>query len=66
MEAVIVEVGDDGRVKYANEEGWSRPTLQERRAILYAAQKEIDALTELIERVQGEELTGRDAVKPRG
>jgi hypothetical protein len=52
MDAVVVEVSDDGRVRYENEEGWSRPTLQERRALLYAAQKEIEALTELIERLQ--------------
>jgi hypothetical protein len=59
MDAVIVEVSDDGRVRYgpkdgagtsgATEAGWSAPTLQERRAILYAAEQEIAQLNELLE-----------------
>jgi hypothetical protein len=48
MDAVVVEVSADGLVRLDGEE-WSTPTLQERRAILYAARKEIEALTELIE-----------------
>ena len=48
MDAVVVEVGDDGRVRLEHEE-WSTPTLQERRAIIYAARKEREALDELIE-----------------
>ena len=28
---------------------WSAPTLQERRAIIYCARKELEALTELLE-----------------
>ena len=48
MDAVVVEVGQDGRVRLENEE-WSTPTLQERRAILYAAKNEAEELTELIE-----------------
>ena len=47
MAAVVVEVTDDGRVRLENEE-LTVPTLQERRAILYAAQGEIESLTELI------------------
>ena len=47
MAAVVVEVSEDGRVRLENEE-LAVPTLQERRAILYAAQGEIDSLTELI------------------
>jgi hypothetical protein len=46
MDAVIVEVTDDGRVRFDNQE-LITPTLQERRAILYAAQQEMEALTEL-------------------
>ena len=60
MEAVVVEVSDDGRVRYesagtprVNEAGWSTPTLQERRAILYAATNEIAALNELLEALGG-------------
>jgi hypothetical protein len=48
MDAVIVEVTDDGRVRFDNQE-LTTPTLQERRAILFAAQQEMEALTELTE-----------------
>jgi hypothetical protein len=48
MDAVVVDVDRDGRVRLENED-WSRPTLQERRAIIYAAQQEVTALTELLE-----------------
>ena len=48
MDAVVVGVDTDGRVRLEHEE-WSVPTLQERRAIIYAAKNEIDALTELLE-----------------
>jgi hypothetical protein len=46
MDSTIVDVDPDGRVRLADDE-WIQPTLQERRAILYAATNEIDALTEL-------------------
>ena len=48
MDAVVVEVSSEGRVRLENED-WSTPTLQERRAILYAAKDEIEALNELVE-----------------
>ena len=48
MDAVVVDVNADGRVRLENED-WRQPTLQERRAIIYAAQKELAALTELLE-----------------
>ena len=51
MDAVVVEVSGDGRVRLENED-WSTPTLQERRAIIYAAQEEIAALQEAIETLQ--------------
>jgi hypothetical protein len=47
MNVTVIEVDDNGRVNIENE-GWSVPTLQERRAILYAAKDEISALDELI------------------
>jgi hypothetical protein len=48
MDAVVVEVAADGRVRY--EEGdWTRPSVQERRAIIHAAQSELAELTELLE-----------------
>ena len=51
MDATVVEVSADGRVRLENED-WSRPTLQERRAILYAAKTAIEELTELIDVLQ--------------
>ena len=51
MDAVVVDVQADGRVRLENEE-WSLPTLQEKRAIIHAAQEELAALGELIEILQ--------------
>jgi hypothetical protein len=48
MDAVIVEVTDDGRVRFQDGDV-ATPTLQERRAILYAAKNEMAALSDLIE-----------------
>ena len=51
MDATLVEVDGEGRVRF-EKEGWSTPTLQEQRAIIYAAQNEIAELTELLETLQ--------------
>jgi hypothetical protein len=51
MDAVVVDVAADGRVRLEHED-WSQPTLQERRAIIHAAQEEILALGELLEILQ--------------
>jgi hypothetical protein len=51
MDAVVVEFDRDGRVLLEGED-WSTPTLQERRAIIYAAQQELAALTELLDVLQ--------------
>jgi hypothetical protein len=51
MDATVVDIDRDGRVRL-EDEGWSRPTLQERRAIIHAAQQEIAALTELLDILQ--------------
>ena len=48
MDAVLVEVDGQGRVRFENED-WSTPSLQETRAILYAARNELASLTELVE-----------------
>ena len=48
MDAVVVEVSSDGRVRLENED-WSTPTLQEQRAIIHAAQEELAALSELLD-----------------
>jgi hypothetical protein len=57
MDAVVVEVDEQGRVRYETQGGgtpgadedWTKPTLQERRAIIYAARQEMANLTELID-----------------
>jgi hypothetical protein len=46
-----VEFDGEGRVRF-EAEGWSTPTLQERRAIIYAASNEIADLTELLDTLQ--------------
>lgn len=51
MDVVVEEVAVDGRVRL-QDEGWIRPTMQERRAIIYAAETAIDELRELIDVVQ--------------
>lgn len=48
MDAVVVDVDRDGRVRFDGED-WKAPTLQERRAIIYSAGKAVDELTELLE-----------------
>ena len=48
MDAVVIDVDGAGRIRLENED-WSQPTLQERRAIIYAATNELAALTELLE-----------------
>lgn len=54
MNATVVDVDSDGRINIENE-GWSTPTLQEKRAILYAAEHEMAALDELREILQKSE-----------
>jgi len=48
MDAVVVEVSADGRVRLENED-WRTPTLQERRAIIYAAREALEELEELLD-----------------
>jgi hypothetical protein len=48
MDATVIDVSADGRVRLDGED-WMEPTLQERRAIIYAAQKEQEALAELVD-----------------
>ena len=51
MDAVLVEFNQQGKVRFDGEE-WSIATLQERRAILYAAQNQINELQELIQSLE--------------
>lgn len=49
MDAFLVEFDTDGRIRFDTEEDWTRPTVQERRAIIHAAKNEIESLKELLE-----------------
>jgi hypothetical protein len=49
MDTTVVDVSSDGRLRYEGQAELSEPTLQERRAVIYAARNEIAALTELID-----------------
>lgn len=51
MDAVVVECDRQGRVRLEHED-WRTPTLQERRAIIYAATNAIEDLKELLEILQ--------------
>lgn len=48
MDAVLIGISDDGQILIEGET-MRAPTLQERRAILYAAESEIAALREVID-----------------
>jgi hypothetical protein len=49
MDVVVVEIDGEGRVRLKNETEFFTPSLQERRAILYAAKNEVTELRELID-----------------
>jgi hypothetical protein len=51
MDATVVDVQADGRVKLEHED-WSVPTLQERRAIIYEAKRAVEVLAEWIEMLE--------------
>ena len=53
MNAVLVDVDADGRVRFDSGE-WSKPSVQERRAIIHAAQSELESLKELLETMGAE------------
>ena len=57
MEATVIDVSPEGRVRLENED-WMTPTLQERRAIIYAAEQEVVILRELMDILGMQE--GRD------
>ena len=51
MDAVLVEFDERGRVRFDDEEG-STPSLQETRAILYAAENTLAELRELVDALE--------------
>jgi hypothetical protein len=53
MDAFLVEFDDRGRVRFDNEE-WSAPSVQERRAIIHAAKDQLEQLKELLDVLESE------------
>ena len=47
MDAFLVDFDEAGRVRFDHEE-WSMPSVQERRAIIHAANDQVDDLRELL------------------
>jgi hypothetical protein len=59
MDVVVVGVDEEGRLRYENDESASStPTLQERRAVIYAARRELAELNELVEILEKARETG--------
>jgi len=48
MDAFLVEYDSTGRVRFDNED-WTRPSVQERRAIIHAAKDQAEHLKELLD-----------------
>jgi acyl-CoA reductase-like NAD-dependent aldehyde dehydrogenase len=48
MDAFLVEFDEQGRIRFDNED-WSTPSVQERRAIIHAAKDQLDDLKELLD-----------------
>jgi acyl-CoA reductase-like NAD-dependent aldehyde dehydrogenase len=53
MDALLVEFDETGRVRFDNED-WSMPSVQERRAIIHAAKDQLDRLKELLDVLESE------------
>ena len=53
MDAFLVEFDEQGRIRFDNED-WSTPTLQERRAIIHAANDQLGHLQELLDVLESE------------
>ena len=54
MDAYLVEFDSSGRVRFDNDEEWSKPSVQERRAIIHAAKDELESLKELLAVLESE------------
>jgi acyl-CoA reductase-like NAD-dependent aldehyde dehydrogenase len=53
MDAVLVEFDENGRIRFENED-WSTPSVQERRAIIHAARDQLAHLKELLDVLESE------------
>jgi hypothetical protein len=54
MDAVLVGFDSAGRVRFEDDEGWIKPSVQERRAIIHAATDERENLKELLDVLENE------------
>ena len=48
MDAFLIEFDNEGRIRL-EKDGWSAPSVQERRAIIHAAKDELENLKELLD-----------------
>lgn len=53
MDAFLVDFDENGRIRFDNEE-WSTPSVQERRAIIHAANEQLEHLKELLDVLESE------------
>jgi len=53
MDAFLVEFDEAGRIRFDNED-WSKPSVQERRAIIHAAKDQMEHLKELLDVLESE------------
>ncbi len=53
MDTFLVEFDADGRVRFDNEE-WTTPSVQERRAIIHAATEQLEWIKELLDVLETE------------
>ena len=53
MDAFLVEFDQEGRIRFDHED-WSRPSVQERRAIIHAARDQVAHLKELLDILESE------------
>jgi hypothetical protein len=54
MDAVVVEFDVVGRVRFEDDKDWCTPSVQERRAIIHAAEDELESLKELLHVMESE------------
>lgn len=52
MDAYLVEFDENGRIRFDNED-WSTPSVQERRAIIHAAKDQAAHIKELLDALEG-------------
>jgi acyl-CoA reductase-like NAD-dependent aldehyde dehydrogenase len=53
MDAFLVDFDENGRIRFDNED-WSTPSVQERRAIIHAAKDQLDHLKQLLDALESE------------